>query len=95
LAVALTANAEAVADKGISSHLTLHMPTTLRIARPAAESLGAAAEILNFALALAAGPAASWSHTCPWGAEIRLAPRAFVHDGLRAEQRATPRREAA
>jgi len=95
LAVAVTADVDAVADKGISRRLTLHMPATLRIARPAAESLGAAVEILDFALALAAGPAASWSHTCPWGAEIRLAPRAVVHDGLRAEQRATPRREAA
>jgi len=95
LAVALTANADTVADEGISSYLTLHMPATLRIAHPAAESLGAAAEILDFALGLAAGPAASWSHTCPWGAEIHLAPRATVHDELRAEQRATPRREAA
>jgi hypothetical protein len=95
LAVALTANADAVADKGISRRLTLHMPATLRIAHPAAERLGAAAEILDFALGLAAGPAASWSHTCPWGAEIRLAPRATVRDDLRAEQRATPRTEAA
>jgi len=95
LAVALTANEDAVADKGISRHLTLHMPATLRIAHPAAESLGAAAEILDFAVGLAAGPAASWSHNCPWGAEIRLAPRSTVHDGLRAEQRAIPRREAA
>jgi len=94
LAVALTANADAVADEGISRRLTLHMPATLRIAHPAAESLGAA-EILDFALGLAAGPAASWSHTCPWGAEIHLAPRATVRDDLRAEQRATPRREAA
>ena len=95
LAVAVTADADAGANKGISHRLTLHMPATLRLARPTAESLGAAAEILDFALGLAAGPAASWSHTCPWGAEIRLVPRAAVRDGLRAEQRATPRREAA
>ncbi len=93
--MALTANADAVADKGISRHLTLHMPATLRIASPAAESLGAAAEILDFALGLAAGPAASWSHTCPWGAEIRLAPRAALQSGVWATQRAIPRREAA
>ena len=95
LAVAVTASADAVADRGISRRLTLHMPATLRVARPAAESHGAADEILDFALGLAAGPAASWSHTCPWGAEIRLAPHAVARDGLRVEHGSTPRREAA
>ena len=95
LAVAVTADADAVANNGISRRLTLHMPATLRLARPAAESRGAAAEILDFALGLAAGSAASWSHTCPWGAEIRLAPHAAAAGGSQAASRGIPRREAA
>ena len=95
LAVAVTADADAVANNGISRRLTLHMPATLRLARPAAERRGAAAEILDFALGLAAGSAASWSHTCPWGAEIRLAPHAAAAGGSQAASRGIPRREAA
>ena len=95
LAVAVTADADAVANEGISHRLTLHMPATLRLARHATESHGAAAEILDFALGLAAGPAASWSHTCPWGAEIRLAPHAAAAGGSQAASRGIPRREAA
>ena len=78
LAVALTADADTVADKGISRRLTLHMPAAIRVARPPEENRLAADEILDFARGLAAGPAASWSHACPWGAEIRLAPHAAV-----------------
>ena len=95
LAVAVTADADAVANNGISRRLTLHMPATLRLARPAAERRGAAAEILDFALGLAAGSAASWSHTCPWGAESRLAPHAAAAGGSQAASRGIPRREAA
>ena len=36
LAVALTADADAVANKGISRRLTLHLPAAIRMARPAA-----------------------------------------------------------
>jgi len=78
LAVALTADADTVADKGISRRLTLHMPAAIRVARPPEENRLAADEILDFARGLAAGPAASWSQACPWGAEIRLAPHAAV-----------------
>jgi hypothetical protein len=97
LAVALTADADAVADKGISRRLALHMPAAIRVARPAAEDRRAAEEILDFARGLAAGPAASWSHACPWGAEIRLAPHAAVSltSGSQAASRGIPQREAA
>jgi hypothetical protein len=88
LAVALTADADAAADKGISRRLTLHMPAAIRLARPTAHDRCAADEILDFARGLAAGPAASWSHVCPWGAEVRLAPHA-------AASRSIPKREAA
>ena len=51
----------------------------------------------RFARGLAAGPAASWSHACPWGAEIRLAPHAAVSltSGSQAASRGIPQREAA
>ncbi len=88
LAVALTADADAPADTGISRRLTLHMPSAIRVARPAAHDRSAADEILDFARGLAAGPAASWSHVCPWGAEIRLDPYAAASRGI-------PQREAA
>ena len=88
LAVALPADADAAADKGICRRLTLHMPAAIRMARPAAHDQTAADKILDFARGLAAGPAASWSHACPWGAEIRLAPHAAVSGGI-------PQREAA
>ncbi len=97
LAVALTADADAVADKGISRRLTLHLPAAIRMARPAAHDQAAADEILDFARGLAAGPAASWSHACPWGAEIRLAPHAAMPlaSGSQAASRGIPQREAA
>ena len=97
LAVALTADADTVADKGISRRLTLHMPAAIRVARPTAENRLAADEILDFARGLAAGPAASWSHACPWGAEIRLAPHAAVSltSGSQAVSRGIPQRVAA
>jgi len=95
LAVALTADADAVADKGISRRLTLHLPAAIRMARPAAHDQAAAEEILDFARGLAAGPAASWSHACPWGAEIRLAPHAAAAGGSQTASRGIPQREAA
>jgi len=97
LAVAVTADADAAADKGISRRLTLHMPAAIRMARPAAHDQTAADEILDFARGLAAGPAASWSHACPWGAEIRLAPHAAVSfaSGSQAASHGIPQREAA
>jgi hypothetical protein len=97
LAVALSADADAAADKGISRRLTLHMPAAIRLARPAAHDQTAADEILDFARGLAAGPAASWSHVCPWGAEVRLAPHAAVSfaSGSQAASRGIPQREAA
>ena len=88
LAVALTADADAGANAGSSLRLTLHMPSAIRVARPAAHDRTAADEILDFARGLAAGPAASWSHACPWGAEVRLAPHAAASRGI-------PQREAA
>jgi hypothetical protein len=88
LAVALTADADSAADKCSNRRLTLHMPSAIRVARPAAHDRTAADEILDFARGLAAGPAASWSHVCPWGAEIRRAPHA-------AASRSIPKREAA
>ncbi len=95
LAVSLTASADAAANAGISRRLTLHMPSAIRMARPAAEDRLAADEILDFARGLAAGPAASWSHACPWGAEIRLAPHAAAAGGSQAASRGIPQREAA
>jgi hypothetical protein len=88
LAVALTADADAATGTGISRRLTLHMPSAIRVARSAAHDRTAADEILDFTRGLAAGPAASWSHVCPWGAEIRLAPHAAASRGI-------PQREAA
>jgi hypothetical protein len=88
LAVALTADADAATDTGLSRRLTLHMPSAIRVARPASHDRTAADEILDFARGLAAGPAVSWSHVCPWGAESRLAPHA-------AASRGVPQREAA
>jgi hypothetical protein len=95
LAVAVTADTEAAVDAGISRRLTLHMPSSLRVARSTAVSPSAADEILDFARSLAAGPAASWSHACPWGAEIRLAPHATTGGGTNAASRSISRREAA
>ena len=88
LALALTADADAATDTGLNRRLTLHMPSAIRLARPAAHDRAAADEILDFARGLAAGPTASWSHVCPWGAEVRLAP-------LAAASRSIPNREAA
>ncbi len=88
LAVALTADADAATDTGLNRRLTLQMPSAIRLARPAAHDRAAADEILDFARGLAAGPTASWSHVCPWGAEVRLAPHA-------AASRSIPKREAA
>jgi hypothetical protein len=95
LALALTADAHAVAHTGTCRQLTLHMPAAIRIARPSAHDHRAADEILEFARALDAGPAASWSHACPWAAEIRLAPHAAVAGGSQAASRDIPQREAA
>jgi hypothetical protein len=86
--VALTADADAAAETGSNRRLTLHMPAAIRMARSAAHDRTAAEEILDFARGLAASPAASWSHACPWGAEIRLAHHA-------AASRGVPKREAA
>ena len=95
LAVAITADAHAVAHTGTCRQLTLHMPAAIRLARSSAHDRRAADEILEFARALDAGPAASWSHACPWAAEIRLAPHAAVAGGSQAASRDIPQREAA
>jgi hypothetical protein len=95
LAVALTADAHAVAHTGTCRQLTLHMPAALRLARSSAHDRRAADEILEFTRALDAGPAASWSHACPWAAEIRLAPQAAAASGSQATPRDIPQREAA
>jgi hypothetical protein len=95
LAMALTADAHAAANAGPSRQLTLHLPASVRVARPAALDRTAADEILAFAQALDAGSAASWSHTCPWGSDIRLAPRAAGTSGSQSPPRGMPRREAA
>jgi hypothetical protein len=95
LAVAVTADADAADDAGVSRRLTLHMPSSLRVARSTAASQSAADEILDFARGLATGPAASWSHECPWGAEIRLAPHATAGGRSRTASRGISRREAA
>jgi hypothetical protein len=95
LAVAITADAHAVAHTGTCRQLTLHMAAAIRLARSSAHDRRAADEILEFARALDAGPAASWSHACPWAAEIRLAPHAAVAGGSQAASRDIPQREAA
>ena len=73
LAVAVTASTEA------PQQLTLHMPTGRHTV--ASEAVGD--ELVAFARALAAGAdtgnASPWSHACPWGAEVRLAPRRMDH----------------
>jgi hypothetical protein len=95
VAVALTADASVAVDTASDRQLSLHMPAAIRVARTTARQRGAADEILDFAKALAAGPAASWSHTCPWGAEIRLTNRGAVASVEWSTPRGTPRREAA
>jgi len=95
VAVALTADTCAALDTGPGCQLSLHMPATIRVARHATPHRGAAHEILDFARALDVGQGTSWSHTCPWGAEIRLTSRAAVASGVCTTQRGTPRREAA
>ena len=95
LALALTTDAHAVAHTGTCRQLTLHMPAAIRLARSSAHDRRAADEILEFARALDAGPAASWSHACPWAAEIRLAPHAAVAGGSQAASRDIPQRGAA
>jgi hypothetical protein len=95
LALALTSDAHAGANDGPRRQLTLHLPTAVRIARPATRDRTAADEILAFARALDAGSAASWSHACPWGADMRLAPRAATTDASHSAPRGIPRRGAA
>jgi len=95
LAVEITADVDAAFDAGIGHRLTLHMPSSIRAALPAVEDRRAADEILEFAHGLAAGPAESWSHACPWGAAIRLAPRATAAGSSQTASRSLPRREAA
>ena len=92
---AQTADADAAADQGISRRLTVHMPAAIRMARPAAHDQTAADVILDFTRGLAAGPAASWSHACPWGAEIRLAPHAAAAGGAPAASCGAAQRKAA
>ena len=90
VAVALTADTGAALDTGPGCQLSLHMPATIRVTRHATSERGAAHEILDLAGALEAGQGTSWSHTCPWGAEIRFAPRATVASGVWTPQRGTP-----
>jgi hypothetical protein len=95
LAVEITADVDAAFDAGNGRLLTLHMSSSIRAALHAAEDRRAADEILEFAHGLAAGPAASWSHACPWGAAIRLAPRATAAGSSQTASRGLPQREAA
>lgn len=92
VAVALTADASAAIDTAPHRQLSLHMPAAIRVARTTTPHRGAAHEILDFARALDASQGTSWSHICPWGAEIRLASRAV---GQSSMQRSIHRREAA
>jgi len=95
LAVAITGGADAAVDTGISRRLTLHMPSPLRVARPVAEDRTAADEILEFARALDAPHDASWSHCCPWAAEMRLSHAAHDACGSQDASSGMPQREAA
>jgi hypothetical protein len=95
LALSITAAPSAAGDTGSGRRLALHMPASLRVARPPAQDRRAADEILDFARGLAAGPTASWSHACPWGAEIRLAPHATAAGSLQTASHGMPQREAA
>jgi len=100
VAVALTADTHAADDSVNSRRLTLHMPTSIRVARPAAEQSAvehrlAAREILAFAHSLDTDRGTSWSHTCPWGAEIRLAYRGAATHKSQTDGRGISRREAA
>lgn len=95
LAVALTSDADPAANAGSSRQLSLHMPAAIRVARAAAHDRTATDEILAFARALDAGSTASWTHTCPWAAEIRLAARPAVAGGATTAPHGVPRREAA
>jgi hypothetical protein len=85
LAVALT-SAEAA-----SLRLTMHMPSGQRAVTPPAPG----DDLIAFARALDAqagtGSDVSWSHTCPWGAEVRLAS-SMANDRV---ARPSHRREAA
>lgn len=95
LAVALTSDADAATDPTTGRRLTLHMPSAIRVALPAAEDRRAAEEILEFAKALDAPHDASWSHTCPWATDIRLGHRAAAVGSAPAASRGLPQREAA
>jgi len=95
VAVALTAAPEAA---GTGRRLRLRMPTAVRIARQdddADGSAGAADEILAFARALAAGDDGSWSHLCPWGADIQLGSGVAAAGAAPAAPRGQSLREAA
>ncbi|MEI6255389.1 MAG: hypothetical protein WCQ77_01970 [Planctomycetota bacterium] len=90
IAVALTPDVTAA-----SLRISLHLPAAIRAARLTPPTASAADEILAFARALTAcGQSATaggsqsltWTHTCPWAAEVRLAANVAV--GL-------PQREAA
>ena len=100
VAVALTADTHAGEDSATNRRLTLHMPASIRVARPVDEQPAvdhrlAAHEIRAFAHALDTDHDSSWSHTCPWGAEIRLAYRSAATYESQNVGRGSPRREAA
>lgn len=95
LAVALTSAPDAGAGGDAGRQLTLHVPADVRETRPSSDARTAADEILAFARALDTGSAASWTHACPWAAEIRLAPRAARGRVSQPAPRGGPSREAA
>ncbi|MFM1996331.1 MAG: hypothetical protein RLZZ111_718 [Planctomycetota bacterium] len=90
LAVALTADV----DAGIGAQFAIRMTGATAIRSTADSRADVAADILSLARALAAGGAASWSHPCPWPAELVLEPARRRAVGPRGET-GLPAKEAA
>lgn len=93
LAVAITPDAAASDDN--RPRLTWHMDRTGGATHSGVAGRTAAEEILEFARALGMGSAKAWSHSCPWGAEIRLTPHAAIIAGPHPARHGASRREAA
>lgn len=90
LAVALSAEA----DAGTGLQFAIRMPSTAPVRPIAAPRPEVAVTVLALSRALASGRAASWSHPCPWPAELFLEPAGSRAGGFRADTD-RPTREAA
>jgi hypothetical protein len=90
LAVALTADV----DAGTGLQFAIRMTGTTAVRSTAGSRPDVAADILSLSRALAAGRGGSWSHRCPWPAELVLEPTRSRAFGPRGET-GCPAKEAA